>query len=123
MKGSVMSVNVACVVITVAAIGANLGAALADFTHANFSLANSVRVGVPSSWLPALGTLKVAGALGLLLGLAGTPYIGTAAAIGLVLFFLGAIGAHLRAHEHHHVITTVGYLALASASLAASLAS
>src|SRR5947209_8961095 len=103
MKGSVMPVNVVCVVITVAAIAANLGAALADFTHANFALANSVRVGVPSSWLPALGTLKVAGALGLLLGLAGTPYIGTAAAIGLVLFFLGAIGVHLRAHEHHHV--------------------
>jgi hypothetical protein len=36
------------------------------------------------------------------------PYIGTAAAIGLVLFFLGAIGVHLRAHEHHHVIATVG---------------
>ncbi|MGO9779255.1 MAG: DoxX family protein [Streptosporangiaceae bacterium] len=108
--------------IIVAAIVANAVAAMADFTRANFALANSVRVGVPSSWLPTLGALKMAGAAGLLLGLLGIPYIGIAAATGLVLFFLGAIGFHLRAHEHHHVITTVGYFALATASLVALIA-
>jgi DoxX-like family len=113
--------QIVCVVIIVVTILANLTAALADFTRADFALANSVRVGVPSSWLPVLGSLKVAGAAGLLLGLIGVPAIGVAAAIGLVLFFLGAIGVHLRAHEHHHVITTVGYFTLAAASLATSL--
>jgi hypothetical protein len=39
------------------------------------------------------GTLLAAGALGLLVGFA-VPVIGTAAAIGLVLYFLGAVGAH-----------------------------
>ncbi|MGI5323822.1 DoxX family protein [Actinomadura nitritigenes] len=43
---------------------------MADYTRADFALANSVRVGVPSSWLPVLGTLKVAGTLGLLLAIA-----------------------------------------------------
>ena len=117
-----MPVLVLCGVVTVAAIVANIGAAMADFTRANFALANSIQVGVPSSWLPMLGMLKVAGAVGLLLGLLGVPYIGVAAAVGLVLFFLGAIGVHLRAHEHHHIITTVGYLLLATAALVASIA-
>lgn len=66
-----MPVTVLFVLITVAAIVANAGAAMADFTQADFALANSVRVGVPSTWLPALGTLKAAGAAGLLLGLLG----------------------------------------------------
>jgi hypothetical protein len=107
--------------VTIAAAGANIGAAVADFTRANFALGNSVRVGVPPSWLPMLGTLKLAGAVGLLLGLAGIRSIGVAAAIGLVLFFLGAVAVHLRAGEHRHIITTVGYLLLAAAALAASL--
>jgi hypothetical protein len=112
---------VGAVIIVVTSL-ANLSAALADFTHADFALANSVRVGVPSSWLPVLGSLKVAGAAGLLLGLIGVPALGVAAAIGLALFFLGAIGVHLRAHEHRHVVTTVGYFILAVAALAASIA-
>ena len=117
-----MPVTVLFVLITVATIVANVGAAAADFTQADFALANSARVGVPSTWLPALGTLKIAGAAGLLLGLLGVRYIGIAAAAGLVLFFLGAIGVHLRAREHRHIITTAGYFLLAAASLAASVA-
>jgi hypothetical protein len=35
---------------------ANGGAAVADFTRANFVLANSVRVGVPSSWRQPLSS-------------------------------------------------------------------
>ena len=35
---------------------------------------------------------------------------------------LGAIGVHLRAHEHRHIVTTVGYFVLATASLAISIA-
>jgi hypothetical protein len=84
-------------------------------------VANSIKVGVPTSWLPMLGTLKVAGAAGLLLGLLGVRYIGVAAAVGLVLFFLGAIGVHLRAREHHFITTTVGYFVLAAAALVAAV--
>jgi hypothetical protein len=61
--------------------------------------ANVVKVGVPESWLPRLGALKAAGAAGLLVGL-WIPLIGVAAAGGLVLYFLGAGIAHLRAKDY-----------------------
>ncbi|MFJ5710039.1 DoxX family protein [Streptomyces sp. NPDC093105] len=54
--------------------------------------------GVPETWLPWPGTAKVAGALGLLAGLA-APALGAAAAIGLVLSFAGAVITHLRAKD------------------------
>lgn len=44
------------------------------------------------SWLTfSIGTLKTAGAIGLVLGLVGVPYLGAAAAAGLILFFVCAL--------------------------------
>jgi hypothetical protein len=88
---------IAYVVVTVITLVANAGIAVADFSRAKLVLANSAEVGLPQSWLPLLATLKAAGAVGLLLGLLGIRFIGIAAAIGLVLFFIGAIAAHFRA--------------------------
>jgi hypothetical protein len=45
------------------------------------------------------------------------PYLGIAAAGGLVLFFTGAIIAHLRARVYYNLAFPGGYLALAIASL------
>ncbi|NYF60077.1 DoxX family protein [Micromonospora purpureochromogenes] len=50
---------------------------------------------VPRSWVPVLGMLLAAGSSGLLAGFA-LPLLGTLAAAGLVLYFLGALVAHLR---------------------------
>jgi len=50
---------------------------------------------LPRSWMPMLGALLAAGSLGLLAGFA-VPLLGTLAAIGLVLYFVGALIAHLR---------------------------
>jgi hypothetical protein len=50
---------------------------------------------VPRSRVPMLGVLLAAGSLGLLAGFA-VPPLGTLAATGLVLYFLGALIAHLR---------------------------
>lgn len=50
---------------------------------------------LPRSWAPALGALLAAGSAGLLAGFA-VPIVGTVAAAGLVLYFVGAITAHLR---------------------------
>ncbi len=50
---------------------------------------------LPRSWVPVLGVLLAAGSLGLLAGFA-VPLLGTLAAAGLVLYFLGALVAHLR---------------------------
>jgi len=96
---------------------ANAAAAVADLARARFVLATSVAVQVPLSWLPALGTLKAAGAAGLLLGLAGVPVIGELAAAGLVLFFIGALVAHTRARVFHNMAFPATFLALAAGSL------
>jgi hypothetical protein len=108
-------------VVILAAVVANVAAALADFTKARFATETAVEVGVPQTWLPMLGTLKTAGAAGLAVGLTGVPYLGRSAATGLVLFFLGAIVVHLRAREFHHLVATVGYLALAAAALSVEI--
>jgi hypothetical protein len=115
-------VFIAYVAVTVIAISANAWAAIADFSRAKFVLANSAEVGVPQTWLPLLATLKAAGAVGLLLGLLGVRFIGAAAAIGLILFFLGAIVAHLRARVYYNIAIPGSYLVLAIASLVLSIA-
>lgn len=57
-------------------------------------------------------------AAGLLLALLGARPIGVAAAAGLVLFFVGAIAAHLSARVYHNIAVPGGYLVLATGSLA-----
>ncbi|MET8334128.1 DoxX family protein [Streptosporangium canum] len=106
----------AYVMVTVVTIVATAGIALADFTGAGFVLANSAEVGLSPSWIPLLGWLKAAGAVGLLLGLLGVPLVGLAAAAGLVLFFVGAVVAHVRARVFHNIAFPGGYLALAIGS-------
>ncbi|MET8154934.1 DoxX family protein [Sphaerisporangium sp. NPDC005289] len=103
--------------VTVVTIIANAAIAVADFSRAPFVLANSAEVGVPPGSLPLLGALKAAGAAGLLLGLLGVPVVGPAAAAGLVLFFVGAVAAHLRARVFHNIAFPAAYLLLAVAAL------
>ena len=74
---------------------------------------------VPRSWLPVLGTLLAAGALGLLAGFV-VPLLGTLAAVGLVLYFLGALVAHLRVGSRKLVGWAV-FFATAVAALAVNL--
>lgn len=56
------------------------------------------RVGVPRARIPLLGVVEVTGAVGLVVGLFWTP-LGVAAATGVVLYFIGAVTAHLRARD------------------------
>ncbi|MET9989485.1 DoxX family protein [Streptomyces mutabilis] len=109
--------STAHVIVTVVAVIANAGIALADLRRARFVLANSAEVEVPASWLPGLAALKAAGAAGLLVGLLGVRPLGVAAAAGLVLFFVGAVAAHVRARVFHNIAFPVGYLALNAAVL------
>ncbi|RNM01155.1 MULTISPECIES: DoxX family protein [Micromonospora] len=106
----------AYVIITVVTIVANAWVAVADLTRAGFVLANMAEVGVRRSWLVPLGVLKGAGAVGLLVGLLGLRPLGVAAAIGLVLFFAGALAVHVRAHVFHNFAFPGAYFALAIAS-------
>ena len=113
---------VAYVVVTIITIIANAAVAVADLSRAQFVLANSAEVGVPPSWLPLLGALKAAGAAGLLIGLLGFRYLGIAAAIGLVLFFTGALIVHIRARVFYNLAFPGTYWLLAAASLVLAIA-
>jgi hypothetical protein len=91
----------------------------------NFVGAESVklvadRVRVSRAWTVPLGTVLACGAVGLLTGLA-VPALGTAAAIGLVLYFLCALAAHLRVHDRQ-IGGAVFFLLLAAAALTTDLA-
>src|ERR671911_446389 len=110
------------VVVTLMAIAANTFAATADFMRFNFVLITAAKVGVPESWVPMLGTLKAAGALGVLVRLIGGAPRGAGAAGGLVLFFVGAIITHLRVRDYS-IGPAAAFLLLAVAALVLGLAS
>jgi hypothetical protein len=114
----------AYVVVTVVAILANGFSGIAAIAHFKPILPGMVKAGVPESWLTfPIGTLKAAGAAGLLLGLVGVPLIGTAAAIGLVLFFVCAIYTHIRVSDYTpQFYLANGFLLVAVAALLLSLA-
>ena len=108
---------VATVIVLLVTAAANIGMAVADIARARFVLANSAEVGVPEAWLPGLAALKGAGGIGLLLWFAGLPVLPILAAAGLVCFFLGAVGAHIRSGVLYNIAFPGAYLALAAASL------
>jgi DoxX-like family len=112
----------AYVIVTVLAAAANTYAAINDFMRAEMVLASMDRLGVPESQLLPLGSLKAAGAAGLLVGV-GVPLIGVAAAVGLVLFFVGAIVTAIRAQWYTHIPQPAIFLMLAAGSLVLGLAS
>ena len=104
-------------VVLIVTIVANSAVAIADVVSARFVLTNSGEVGVSSRWLPMLGALKGAAAVGLLIGMIGVRPIGIAAAAGLIAFFVGAVVTHVRAAVYHNIAFPLSYLALAVASL------
>ncbi len=73
-------------------------------------------VRVPMKWFPWLAACEFAGAAGLLLGIAVAP-VGLAAAAGLVLYFLGAIIAHVRVGDVKGIGTPAFPFGLAVACL------
>jgi hypothetical protein len=115
----------AYLVVTLLAVAANAFSGVAALAHFKPILPGMVKAGVPESWLTfPIGTLKTAGAIGLLLGIIGVPLIGVAAAIGLILFFVCAIYTHVRASDYSPQFgLAIGFLTLAAAALVLALAS
>jgi len=85
-----------------------------------YPTAQADRKRIPRSWVPVLGVLLAAGSLGLLAGFA-VPIVGTLAAGGLVLYFIGALIAHLRVASRDLIGWAV-FFAITSAALAVNLA-
>jgi hypothetical protein len=109
----------AYLVVTLLAIAANTFSGIAALVHWRPILPGMIKAGVPETWLTfPIGTLKTAGAVGLLLGVLGVPLIGTAAAIGLIQFFVCATYTHVLARDYSSQFgLAIGFLALAVATL------
>jgi hypothetical protein len=113
----------AFLVVSLVAVALNGFSGVAALVHFKPILPGMAAAGVPESWLTfPIGTLKTAGALGLLAGVV-WPLVGTAAAAGLVLFFVCAIYTHVRAHDYSVQFGLAsGFLAVNAAALGLALA-
>jgi hypothetical protein len=74
-------------------------------------------IGVPLKYFPLLAVCELVGALGLVAGI-WWPALGVARAIGLVLYFVGAIVSHLRVGDIKGTGPAVFMLGLAPGALA-----
>jgi DoxX-like family len=106
--------------VTLLASAVNGIAAVADLIGHEYPKTQADKLRIPRSWVRPLGALLAAGALGLLVGFA-VPALGTLAAAGLVLYFLGAFGAHLRARDYQLGPWAI-FFSVAVAALAVNLA-
>jgi hypothetical protein len=107
-------------VTTILAAVANGYAACLNFVGADSVKVVADRVQVSRAWMVPLGTLLTCGAVGLLTGFA-VPALGTAAAIGLVLYFICAVTAHLRVRDRQ-IGGAVFFLLLAAVALSTDVA-
>ena len=73
-------------------------------------------VGVPMPYFPLLAACEFAGAVGLFLGI-WWPALGVATGIGLVLYFVFAIVAHLRVGDVKGIGPAAFFLALSMGAL------
>jgi DoxX-like family len=88
----------ACVVISGVLAFALVGSAMAKLRRMEQVVVPITSVGVPLDWFPWLAALELLGAAGLIIGLF-VPAIGIAAATGVIIYFVGAVIAHLRAGD------------------------
>jgi hypothetical protein len=84
-------------------------------------LATLDRVGVPSTLVPWLAVCEIAGAAGLVMGIAWIP-LGIAASIGIVAYLAGAIAAHIRITDLTGTAPAVSLLALGVTTFALAIA-
>ncbi len=107
-------------VTTILAALANGYAAALNFVGAESVKVVADRVQVSQRWMLPLGTVLASGAVGLLTGFA-VPALGTAAAIGLVLYFICAVTVHLHVRDRQ-IGGAVFFLLLAAAALTTNVA-
>lgn len=114
-----MGMGIAYVVVTIMVALANGYAAVLNFVGAESVKVTADRVRVSQKWMIPFGILLACGAVGLLAGFA-LPVLGTAAATGLVAYFISAVSAHIRAHDPK-VAGAVSFVVLAVAALVVGL--
>ncbi|SDT39926.1 DoxX family protein [Actinoplanes derwentensis] len=101
---------------------ANIGSGTAKIRRAEPSVSGMIGVGVPESWFVPLALLNFAGAAGLLIGIGWRP-LGIAAAVGLVLYFAGALIAHLRVKDFKGMAPPAVFFVVSAAALVLGIVS
>lgn len=91
-------------------------------THSPKAVEGYRKAGVPESWLNGLAAVLLVGAAGLVVGI-WWPLAGIAAAAGLVVYFVLAVGFHVRAQDTSHVVTPAILAGVAAAVVALHVAS
>jgi hypothetical protein len=114
-------VSVATVVTSALLAVVLTGSAAMKLSHREPVVRSYLRVGVPEHRLNLLAGILLAGAAGLLTGIAWPP-VGLAAASGVVCYFVLAAGAHIRAGDIRNIATPVAILTLAALTLTLRLA-
>jgi hypothetical protein len=90
---------IAYVVVAAVMSLALLASASAKFARSKMLIDQMATLRLPTSMLPFLAVAQVAGAGGLIIGLWWGP-LGIAAAVGVTLYFIGAVITHLRVGDY-----------------------
>lgn len=106
---------VAYVVVSALLSAILLFSAIGKLRRNEVQMASMTTVGVPADRVWLLAVAEIAGAVGLVVGWFWAP-LGIAAAIGVGLYFVGAVGAHLRVRDKNFT-PAAGLLGFAVASL------
>lgn len=112
--------NVATAVVSCLLAALLVMSAAAKFAATPAFVAGMAKVGVSADQLRPLAVIEVAGAVGLVAGLFWPP-IGVAAAVGVILYFVGALIFHYRARDTA-VVAPSALLLLGVAALALGVA-
>jgi len=109
-------VFIACVVVSVILVLVSFGSAMGKLRGVPQMRELLQSVGAQAH-ARLLGSLQLAGAVGVLVGLAIAP-IGIAASVGLLLYYAGAVAAHLRSgHAVRQVLFPLPLVLLSAAVL------
>jgi len=89
--------------------------AFAEFTLFDGLPVQMAKAKVPLAWMPVLASVKVLALVGIVAGF-WVPVVGTAAAIGVAVYFVGAVVKHIAANDSN-VFGAIFFLVLACAAV------
>ncbi len=101
--------KIAMIIVTSVLTLAAFASAAAKLRKVPSVVEGMTHVGVKENQIPMLALVEIAGGIGLLVGFA-TLLLGRLAAAGLVLYFLGAVVAHLRIKDGVKVFAPAAFL-------------
>jgi hypothetical protein len=114
--------TIALVVVSIVFAALLTASAAFKLSHSQKAVEGYRIAGVPESWLNGLAAVLLVAAAGLIVGIWWPP-AGIAAAAGLVVYFVLAVGFHVRAKDTAHVVTPAVLAVVSAAVIALHVAS